>query len=135
MISASPVHIENKTGGLSPSAFIPFCEFGGNMTLLGKANKHFSWPVCDKFKPTVHAGRLCYSLDLESLEEDIEIRKGPSNGLTFVMDYNEERMVKEENKLKVKKGKKGLYEMHHSAGYSSEALIFLDTLGMLDFLE
>ena len=105
------------------------------MTILGKANKHFSWPVCDKFKPTVHAGRLCYSLDLESLEEDIEIRKGPSNRLTFVMDYNEERMVKEENELKVKKGKKGLYEMHHSAGYSSEALIFLDTLGMLDFLE
>ena len=102
------------------------------MDILGKTNEHFSWPVCDKFEPTIHAGRLCYSLNIESLEEKVEMKEGPSNGLTFVMDYNEGKMVKEGDEVNKKKKKRGLHQMHHTGGSNSEALIFLDTLGTID---
>ena len=34
-ISNHPVHIQEENGKFSPSAFIPICEFGGNMTMMG----------------------------------------------------------------------------------------------------
>ena len=44
-----PVHIINKENRLSPSAFIPFCDFGGNMTAIGVMIEEFDIPVCNGF--------------------------------------------------------------------------------------
>ena len=45
-----PVHIVDENNSLSPSAFIPFCEFGGDMSALGVKIDQFSVPVCNSFK-------------------------------------------------------------------------------------
>ena len=42
-----PVHIVDKNKKLSPSAFIPFCEFGGNMTAMGLNTELFDVRVDD----------------------------------------------------------------------------------------
>ena len=122
-----------KKASLGPpvnvSAFIPFCEFGGNMFLLGKESDNFSWPVCNKFQPTVHSGQLCYSLDLNAVEGTLIMKKGRSNGLVFAMDYNDDKMVRKNHERFTTRTKRGLHEMHHSTGSDTEALIFLDTLG------
>ena len=34
-LSNHPVHILDDEGNLSPTALIPFCEFGGNMSAMG----------------------------------------------------------------------------------------------------
>ena len=47
-----PVHIIDEEGNLSPSAFIPFCEFGGNMTAMGLNTELFDVRV-DDFVTTV----------------------------------------------------------------------------------
>ena len=46
-----PVHIMDTTGNLSPSAFIPFCAWGGDMEALGTRVPNFSLPVCSAFRP------------------------------------------------------------------------------------
>ena len=73
--------------------------------------------VCDKFTPTVLDGRLCYKVDVNSFVTEEGVKTGPGNGLTFVMDYNEDRMMEDKT------------DENH------EAMIYIDTLGNenLDF--
>ena len=46
-----PVHIMDTTGNVSPSAFIPFCAWAGDMDVLGTRVPNFSVPVCNAFRP------------------------------------------------------------------------------------
>ena len=48
-----PVHIINKENSTSQSAFIPFCEIGGNLSAMGVEIDQFSFPVCNSFKEKV----------------------------------------------------------------------------------
>ena len=78
-----PPHIIN-----SPSAFIPFCEYGGNMLAMGEKIEQFSLPVCTKFVPVILEGQLCYQVDVNDIQ--IKGRKAEAK-LTFLLDYNEDR--------------------------------------------
>ena len=86
-----PIHIIDENGKLSPSSFIPFCEFGGNMSLLGTKIKEFDVPVCTSFKPAILNDQLCYEIDLnekipkQTQAKDLEI------GLLLLVDENIER--------------------------------------------
>ena len=90
-ISNHPVHIINVNGELNPSAFIPFCRVGDHV--LGETIRNFSQPVCNVFKPKVFEGQLCYSINWDLLDPQPMIGSGPSNGLTLLLDYNEERSI------------------------------------------
>ena len=46
LMTNHPVHIVTEGGRMSPSAFIPFCELGGNMSLMGIKIDQFDVPVC-----------------------------------------------------------------------------------------
>ena len=88
-----PVHIMNKKGQLYPTALIPFCSFGGNMKILGQQVNGFSVPVCTSFNPTMFNGKLCYSLDVNNVltQEQIAIQYGERNGLSLLIDTNQDR--------------------------------------------
>ena len=90
-ISNHPVHIQdNKDDKLSPSAFIPFCEFGGKMEILGKKIDQLDFPVCKGFKAKIIKDQLCYEIDLNIYKEffsDKKFRKG----ITLLFDENKER--------------------------------------------
>ena len=93
-ISNHPVHIVDKLGNISPSAFIPFCQFGGNMSAMGQKYKKFDDPVCNSFKDKTLRGQVCYEVDpnkyiksIDQTEKSEALRKG----LIFLMDYNEDR--------------------------------------------
>ena len=75
-----PVHIIDMEGNLSPSAFIPFCEFGGNMSIMGTRIDQFEVPVCNSFHAKVLNDQLCYEVDLD-IERNLDL------GLAFFMDY------------------------------------------------
>ena len=71
---------------LSPSAFIPFCDFGGNMATMGVKIDQFDVPVCNSFQAKILNDQLCYEVDLNLLskkynQERIEIRLQFSYGL------------------------------------------------------
>ena len=93
-VSNHPVQMYDKDGKLSPSAFIPFCDFGGgNMSLLGDMMEPFELPVCKSFKPKVRNDQLCYEVDLDEFKDRNNIENDLRYGLVFFMDYNEDRQV------------------------------------------
>ena len=72
--------------------------------------------VCDKFTPTVLDGRLCYKVDVNTLEE-----KGSEQSLTIVLDYNDDRMTYDISNKSIKNDDKS----------DLEAMIYFDTLGTI----
>ena len=90
-ISNHPVHIQdNKDDKLSPSAFIPFCEFGGKMEILGMMIDQLDFPVCNSFKAKIIKDQLCYEIDLNVYKEYISDDKF-NKGLTLLIDENKNR--------------------------------------------
>ena len=71
-ISNHPVHIVDKLGNISPSAFIPFCQFGGNMSAMGQKYEKFDVPVCNSFKDKTLRGQVCYEVDPNKYMKSID---------------------------------------------------------------
>ena len=123
-----PVHIINSQGGeLSPSAFIPFCELGGNMSSLGVKIKEFHIPVCNSFIPKLFHDKICYQIDLEQYRDNPNIETQLKKGLVFIMDYNEDRQVFDYNFETTPHS--GLFDRIDETKVNSDAIIFLRTLG------
>ena len=90
-ISNHPVHIQDKKDDiLSPSAFIPFCEFGGKMEFLGTKIHQFDVPVCNNFKARILNDQLCYEIDLNVYKEYFSNDKF-KKGLNLLIDENKDR--------------------------------------------
>ena len=88
-----PVHIITKENKLSPSAFIPFCDFGGNMSAVGKMIDNFTDPVCNSFETKILNDQLCYEVDLNKFSINDNIKSELEIGFNFALDYNEGRQV------------------------------------------
>ena len=64
-----PIHIQNEDGGLSPTALVPFCEFGDKM--YGVDIPKMNFPVCNGFKARIIRDQLCYTLDLNDYKKNL----------------------------------------------------------------
>merc|ERR1712155_53286 len=69
LIINHPVHIVTKDHQMSPSAFIPFCDFGGNMSAMGVKIDQFDHRVCNSFKAKILYDQLCYEVDLNTFSD------------------------------------------------------------------
>ena len=65
-----PVHIQEEDGQLSPTALLPFCEFGGNMSVMGVKIDQFDVPVCNSFRDTTRWS--CFRVKLQQRENSQE---------------------------------------------------------------
>ena len=95
-ISSHPIHIINEDQKLSPSAFIPFCAYGRNTVMMGSKAIQFHNPVCNSFKAKIFNNQLCYEVDVSRIVDrqnitEEEEQENLKIGLTFLMDYNEDR--------------------------------------------
>ena len=85
----------------------------------------FSVPVCNIFKETMLDGQLCYQADVNKLREKVDKKKMVTEGLVFLLDYNENRMVEvgfeediqDDSSLLGKKEGQG------------DALVYIETIG------
>ena len=127
LIINHPVHIMTKHSQMSPSAFIPFCDFGGNMSGMGVLIDKFHLPVCDSFQATIKNDQLCYEVDLNSYSDKNNIENEIELGLTFLMDYNEDRQVTFVQNTS--KRELGLTKSVASSDQNQHAFIYLDTIG------
>ena len=87
-----PVHIDDSRA--SPSAFIPFCSLGGDLEILGRKSPSFSVPVCAAFREKMVGGQLCYEAQLGSYGSEGGWREALQEGLSLVIDTNQEYDVK-----------------------------------------
>ena len=87
--------------------------------------------VCDKFTPTVLDGRLCYKVDVNSFVTEEGVKTGPGNGLTFVMDYNEDRMIETDMNDMLDDRNINENELYNrnKLQMKSDAMIYINTLG------
>ena len=122
-----PVHIISKDKNLSPSAFIPFCDFGGNISAMGVKIDQFDVPVCNSFQATILNDQLCYEVDLDRFSDKNNVKNELEIGFNFLMDYNEDRQVTFEQNLKKKK--LGLGNNVVASNKNQHAFIYLDTIG------
>ena len=83
----------DKNGSLSPSAFIPFCSFGGDFDAMGAYHSNFKVPVCNSFQPTVKDEQICYELDLEKYKNELFLVKQLQEGLVLYLDFNEDKQL------------------------------------------
>ena len=91
MVTNHPVHIVDAEGRISPSALIPFCDLGGNMSVLGRDIQGFSQPVCTAFKRIVFNDQLCYQVNVTQYQDRVERSQIYEKGISFVIDTNEDR--------------------------------------------
>ena len=126
-----PVHIVDAKGEFSPSSFIPFCEFGGEGTVMGLVSDRFEVPVCNKFQPVIFYDQVCYEVDVASLAAEMADSKMKRlAGLTFWLDYNEEKQTGRETETEQPASTaKGLSSNYFQAEDESKALIYIGTLG------
>ena len=131
-LSNHPIHIVSKGENYSPSAFIPFCAFGGNMSLVGTKSHMFDVPVCNRFQARIHHDQLCYEVNLNNFANQENIEKQLKSGFSFVMDYNEDRFyrrtINNSKDLIVDKDNFKII-MEDSVNNDDDAIVHLNTIG------
>ena len=88
-----PVHIIDEDEEKYPTALIPFCEFGGNMSVMGVKIYEFYAPVCNSFRPKIIRDQLCYTVDPNEYKDKINLKGELS--LSLFMHYNEDRQMED----------------------------------------
>ena len=113
---------------MSVSAFIPFCDFGGNMSSMGVKIDMFGIPVCNSFQAKILNDQLCYEVDLNRFSHRLNIDKYLKLGLNLIIDYNEDRQVTFE-KLGAKEEERSVAIKASKSDDSQHAFIYLGTVG------
>ena len=126
-----PVHIVPEDAGLSlsPSAFIPFCEFGGDMSAMGVRIDAFDNPVCSSFKAKILNNAVCYEVDLENYKIPDKLEKQLKLGLVFFMDYNEDKQLIMDESVEGDEGDVSRGEIIDGSNEDENAFIYLNTIG------
>ena len=123
-----PVHFISKQNKLSPSAFIPLCEFGGNMSSVGIFIDHMNVFLCNSFQAKVLNDQLCYEVDLNRISNKDNIENELKTGFVFIMDYNEDRQVKFDGN-NLERSDDGLATRIMGTDDNKQATIYLNSIG------
>ena len=115
----------NDEKKFSPSSFIPFCYFGNKF--IGAKIDEFEIPVCNIFRPRNYLDQLCYETNLHDQKDSQKIREQLENGLTLVLDYNEERQNYNIIQKNTSQLKKALYPTNND-----DVSIYLDTISFIE---
>ena len=102
-VTNHPVHILDDDGNLSPTALIPFCSLGSNMSVMGIKIDQFEVPVCNSFKAKILNDQQCFEVNPNIFKKDLE---EDELSLALLIDYNEEREFSNNNPKKVGKSTK-----------------------------
>ena len=114
-VTNHPVHIKDQSGNLLPTSLIPFCDFGGDMSVMGVKIDQFDIPVCNSFRPKTIKDQLCYTVDPNEYKDRIDLKGDLS--LSLFINYNEDReMASEKNDI-----------------MAEDNVIRIDTIGSLNF--
>ena len=95
------------------------------MAVTGSFTDLFNVSVCNIFKETMLDGQLCYKADLNSIRDQVDEKMMVTKGFVFLLDYNENRNVKENYDEDMKERS---LPLDKKEGHE-DALIYLETVG------
>ena len=122
-----PVHfVTNDAETISPSAFIPLCEFGGDFSAMGVRVEPFRVPVCNSFQAKILNDQLCYEVDLNRFSDIKNIDKELKSGFSLLLDYNEDRQATFDGH---NEGTEDFFNKIIHSDEDMHATIYLDTIG------
>ena len=122
---------------MSPSALIPFCGIGRNMSAMGVKIDKFDIPVCNSFTEIVLNDQLCYEVDPNNFIQRKNILEGFKTGITLVLDYNEDREVSygtQNDDGMQGDEEEDIMDILVQTDSKQEALIYLNTIGINSIL-
>ena len=90
-LTNNPIHFQDDEGNLFPTALVPFCGFGGNMSVMGVKIDQFNVSVCNSFRPKIIKDQLCYTVDPNKYKDKIDTKGELS--LSLFIHYNEDRKI------------------------------------------
>ena len=96
---------------------------------MGQKISQFDWPVCDKFKPILLEGQLCYQVDVNEVMKQGKGKTSMKDGLIVMMDYNEDKMVIQDRDVMNIYSNDVVYDTLKKDDKSHGARIYFDTLG------
>ena len=83
-------HVNEK---YDSGALIPFCEFGGNMSVMGFKKEKFEFPFCNSFRPKIVMDQLCFQVDPNEYKDKIDLKGELS--LSLYIHYNKDRQMED----------------------------------------
>ena len=89
-------------------------------------------PICNSFQSTILNDQICYEVDLDRYANKDNIDKNLKLGLSFMMDYNEDRQVTFQENIDNEKDfsmTSSIVEMDQN----QQAFIYLNTVGKCAF--
>ena len=92
-------HISTEEDSLIKTAMIPFCEFGGDMSVMGVKIDQLEVPVCNSFRPKIILDQLCYTVDPNEYKHKIDLKGELS--LSLFIHYNEDRQMEDLDRSEV----------------------------------
>ena len=99
-VSLDPPHLVDSQEQLTPSALIPFCAYDGDMNITGQYVTGLDFPICNKFKPTILNGQLCYQIDMKDILKEKVTRPGRGFGLTLAIEQKARTLEQSSNVFK-----------------------------------
>ena len=102
------------------------------MSVMGIEIDQFDVPVCNSFQAKGLNDQICYEVDLNKFSNKNNIKRELKSGLSFILDYNEDRQFKINHNVTYKKDK-SLASTIVESDQDQHAFIYLNTVGELDF--
>ena len=99
------------------------------MSVMGVKIDQFELPVCNKFKQKIVRGRRCFQVDVNEFKDQVDDEKVVENGLMLVLDYNEDKMMRDNVHEVGTSLSNDLSELHRKHDDEHEAMIYIETLG------
>ena len=89
--------------------------------------------VCNKFQPKIRNGQLCYQVNVNEVKDQVKDKKDWKLGLTFILDYNDERMIRVKTSRENRAASPNrLYKRkNENTEKKPEAIIYIETIGRL----
>ena len=79
---------------------------------MGAKTDGFDDPVCNSFKSKIVKNQLCYEVDLEIFKSNDNIVSQLKNGLSLILDYNEDKQFIDDRETRNKQEQAGMVHIH-----------------------
>ena len=131
--SNHPPHFQDDSSVLNPSAFIPFCGFGGKSEILGSKYQNFSLPFCSSFQPIILNDEVCYEINIEERIKKIE-EEDLKSGLLLLLDFNEDKQFHSLVEHEDHPADNDFFKQLASKADGEQLKIYIETIGSSGFI-